>query len=140
MSDSLRTCEADTLHGIAREINAFTKHWFNFNVIDKKATHTKSNIYKIIPLYPSPKTGEWIKCSTRAFFSFCKYYILQKHTAWEKNASKRAQKQEKYNPIHFAHLLHNNTQWSLNEMTSFTIFMAFCLRFYTIYNHFNFIF
>lgn len=49
------------------------------------------------------------------------------------------QKQEKYNPIHFAHLLHNNTQWSQNKMTSFTIFMAFCLLFYTIYNHFNFI-
>lgn len=39
------------------------------------------------------------------------------------------------NPKHFAHLLHNNTQWSQNEMTSFTIFMAFCLLFYTIYNH-----
>lgn len=56
------------------------------------------------------------------------------------NASKELiQKQEKYNPIHFAHLLHNNTQWSQNEMTSFTILMAFCLLFYTIYNHFNFI-
>lgn len=33
------------------------------------------------------------------------------------------------------HMLHNNTQWSQNKMTSFTIFMAFCLLFYTIYNH-----
>lgn len=41
----------------------------------------------------------------------------------------------KQNPDRFAHLLHNNTQWSQNEMTSFTIFMAFCLLFYTIYNH-----
>ena len=47
----------------------------------------------------------------------------------------KAEKEGKKNPKHFAHLLHNNTQWSQNEMTSFTIFMAFCLLFYTIYNH-----
>lgn len=49
-------------------------------------------------------------------------------------AEERGKKRKK-NPKHFAHLLHNNTQWSQNEMTSFTIFMAFCLLFYTIYNH-----
>lgn len=41
----------------------------------------------------------------------------------------------KKNPKHFAHMLHNITQWSQNEMTRFTIFMAFCLLFYTIYNN-----
>lgn len=46
-----------------------------------------------------------------------------------------AEKGKKKNPQHFAHLLHNNTQGSQNEMTSFTIFMAFCLLFYTMYNH-----
>lgn len=128
-----------------RERNLFTEHLRNFNAWNKswkqiKEVTKKSNI-RDCPIMSQSKDYR-MDGSTRTmnFFFLCKYYILQKTYSRGENASKELiQKQEKYNPIHFAHLLHNNTQWSQNEMTSFTIFMAFCLLFYTIYNHFNFI-
>lgn len=118
------------------------EHLHNFNVWNKKEKEvTKKVTYKTVPSCPSPKTTEWIKRSTRTmnFFLLQILHTTKTYSRGENAFKELIQKQEKYNPIHFAHLLHNNTQWSQNEMTSFTIFMAFCLLFYTIYNHFNFI-
>lgn len=107
----------------------------------KKREVTKKVTYETVPSCPSPETTEWIKRSTRTmnFFLLQILHTTKTYSRGENASKELIQKQEKYNPIHFAHLLHNNTQWSQNEMTSFTIFMAFCLLFYTIYNHFNFI-
>lgn len=82
----------------------------------------------------------WIKLKSRAcsenHLATADHVCLNQWTPSCKQTSpKPGRREEKKNPQHFAHLLHNNTQWSQNEMTSFTIFMAFCLLFYTIYNH-----
>lgn len=87
-----------------------TEHHLHNLEIRKEVTEKVTN--KTVPSCPSPKTTEWIKRSTRTmnFFLLQILHTTKTYSRGENASKELIQKQEKYNPIHFAHLLHNNTQ------------------------------